>query len=182
VIPARLEHDESDRPDSELVAAASTGDMRALGALYHRYAAALLATAYRLLLNRADAEDVVHDLIVRLPEALRRYREGNLGAWLKRVTVRMALSVKRSPASARAMELTDDFAVERTAPESAIALTTALAQLNPALRAVLVLREIEGFSHAEIAQLLDISVGSSQVRLHRALRALRAALEKGEDA
>jgi RNA polymerase sigma-70 factor (ECF subfamily) len=44
------------------------------------------------------------------------------------------------------------------------------------LRAVLVLKEIEGFSHSEIANMLDISIGASEVRLHRALRTLRAML------
>ena len=52
--------------------------------------------------------------------------------------------------------------------------------LTPSLRAVLVLKEIEGFSHAEVARLLDISVGASEVRLHRAIQALRAALTRGE--
>lgn len=63
---------------------------------------------------------------------------------------------------------------------AAMSLHRAVAELNPALRAVLVLKEIEGFSHAEIGDLLDISVGASEVRLHRALRALRVSLEQGE--
>ena len=53
-------------------------------------------------------------------------------------------------------------------------------QLSPSLRAVLVLKEIEGFSHAEVASLLDISIGASEVRLHRAVQALRTLLTQGE--
>ncbi|HJQ21399.1 MAG TPA: RNA polymerase sigma factor [Gemmatimonadaceae bacterium] len=180
MIPARVDRHEYDLTDRELAAAASTGDMRALGALYERYAPAMLATAYRLLLRRQDAEDVVHDTFVRLPEALRRYRDGNLGAWLRKVTVRMALSARRSDANRAIVTLDEHLTYGSGDPTARVALEQALAVLNPALRAVLVLKEIEGFSHAEIAELLDISEGSSQVRLHRALRALRAHLEKGE--
>jgi len=69
------------------------GDLAALGGLYDRYAGILLAVAYRLLMSKDDAEDVVHDVFVGLPEAFRRYEErGALAGWLKRVTVRVALS------------------------------------------------------------------------------------------
>ena len=64
--------------------------------------------------------------------------------------------------------------------EGMMSLAHAMRALSPNLRAVVVLREIEGFSHAEVAELLDISVGASEVRLHRALQALRIALAQGE--
>jgi RNA polymerase sigma-70 factor (ECF subfamily) len=62
--------------------------------------------------------------------------------------------------------------------DASITIERALAELAPNLRAVLVLKEIEGFSHAEIAEMLNISVSASEVRLHRALHALRAMLIK----
>lgn len=152
-------------------------DADAIADLYRRHARALLAVAYRLLMSRADAEDVVHDLFVGLPEALRKYDErGSMASWLKRIAVRLSLSrlrVRRDVTLDEAMHVA-------VAPADAVARVTierALSELSPSLRAVLVLKEVEGFSHAEIAVMLGISVAASQVRLHRALRQLRALLQ-----
>ena len=159
------------------IAAVRAGDVEALGALYRDHADALLAVAYRLLWSREDAEDVVHDLFVGLPEALRRYEErGAVGAWLKRVAVRLALS--RLRARERSVELDEAHDVATRADDAAARtdLAAAMQRLSPALRAVLVLKEIEGYTHEEIATMVGISKAASQVRLHRALNALRQML------
>jgi len=149
-----------------------------LAELYRRHANALLATAYRLLLSRADAEDVVHDLFIGLPAALLKYEErGSMESWLKRITVRLALTRLRKRRHVPLEEF-DDLAVVTADPVNRVAIQRALATLSPALRAVLVLKELEGFSHAEIASMLGISIAASEVRLHRALRQLRAALSE----
>jgi RNA polymerase sigma-70 factor (ECF subfamily) len=167
--------------DRDLITAARGGRSDALGALYDCFARELLATAYRLLQSKEDAEDVVHDVFVGLPELLRKYEErGQFAAWLKKVTARVALARIRE---ATRTEPVEAMQLHRTEPrdiESVISLEAAFRKLTPGLRAVLVLREIEGFSHAEIAQMLDISVGASEVRLHRAIQALRAMLT-GDD-
>jgi len=176
-----LKPEERDASDlRSTVAAARAGDPAALAMLYRRFADMAMAVAYRLLLSRADAEDVVHDLFLGLPEALRKYDErGALAAWLKRVTVRLALSRLRSPSRREvALEEARAVAAAPADPAGRIDLVDALAALPGSLRAVLVLKEIEGFSHAEIAGLLGISTGASEVRLHRALRALRGALSE----
>jgi len=155
------------------------GDLAALGALYDRHASMLLAVAFRLLMSRADAEDVVHDVFIGLPEALRRYEErGALVGWLKRVTVRVALSRLRSDDVRAAQVLDASFPTPSRDVTATIDLDAAVASLAPSLRAVLVLKEIEGYSHAEIADMVGISVAASKVRLHRALRALRGMLEE----
>src|SRR5436190_1045128 len=80
-----------------LMAEARAGSPDALSALYLEHGAALFRLAYRLVRAREDAEDVVHDVFVGLPEALRRYEErGSLVGWLKRVTARVALMRLRS--------------------------------------------------------------------------------------
>jgi RNA polymerase sigma-70 factor (ECF subfamily) len=145
--------------------------------LYRRHASALMAVAYRLLMSQADAEDVVHDLFVGLPEALRRYEErGSMESWLKRIVVRLSLSKLRVRREV-ALDAVQELALVQHDPTERVALQRAMAQLSPSLRAVLVLKEVEGFSHAEIATMLGISVGASEVRLHRALRQLRNMLE-----
>ncbi|HYV96749.1 MAG TPA: sigma-70 family RNA polymerase sigma factor [Gemmatimonadaceae bacterium] len=150
----------------------------ALAELYRQHAQQLFATAFRLLGTREDAEDVVHDFFVGLPEALRHYEErGTFLAWARRVVARLALSRMRSP-SARATTLDDVTmpAARERDTLGGIALADAVASLSPSLRAVLVLREIEGFTHAEVSSMLGISVAASEVRLHRALRSLRTLL------
>src|SRR3954464_9809113 len=95
-----LERSQPDDPDdADLTARASAGDAAALGRLYDRHAAPMLAIAYRLLQSRADAEDVVHDVFVGLPEALRRYDErGAFASWLRKITARVALARLRGMA------------------------------------------------------------------------------------
>jgi len=165
------------RSDAELVLLVAGGDLAGLGALYDRYASMLLAVAYRLLMSQADAEDVVHDVFLGLPEALRRYEErGALAGWLKRVTVRVALSRVRHDEVRATQVLDPSFAAPPRDVAVEMDLSAAVALLPPSLRAVLVLKEVEGYSHAEIADMVGISVAASKVRLHRALRALRGLL------
>ena len=172
-----------DDSDAELVAAMRAGDTLALAALYTRYSARLMAVAYRLLFSAQDAEDVLHDVFVGLPEALRRYHErGTLEAWLKRVTARVALTRLRQEVAGRQVSI--DSATLPTPRsvdhDAAITLRSAVRALPASLRSVLVLKEIEGFTHREIGEMLGISTGASEVRLHRALRLLRTALSEGE--
>jgi len=115
-------------------------------------------------------------VFVGLPEALRRYEErGSLGPWLRKVTARVALMRLREQRARPVVELDEQRVLASArAPDTALTIEQALRSLSPNLRAVLVLKEIEGFTHAEIAAMLDISVGASEVRLHRALLAMRA--------
>jgi RNA polymerase sigma-70 factor (ECF subfamily) len=152
-----------------------------LSELYASYAADLFRLAYRLTGSSADAEDVVQDVFLGLPHALRGYDErGRFGAWLRTLTARTALSRLRR--RTRRREVVLDAAVSpmtcghAEAVVSHVTLQRALAQLPETLRSVLVLREMEGYSHAEIAELLGIGVSASQVRLHRAHEKLRTIL------
>jgi len=168
--------------DAELVTLVVSGDHAAIGALYDRHASTLLAVAYRLLMSKADAEDVVHDVFVGLPEALRRYEErGTFVSWLKRVTVRVALGRLRREEVRAAQALDAGLAAPSHDAAAAIDLAMAVASLPSSLRAVLMLKEVEGYSHAEISDMVGISEAASKVRLHRALRALRRMLEKGDE-
>src|SRR5436190_19460399 len=164
----------------DIVAAARRGEPPALAALYRAHGAAVFRLAYRLTGAREDAEDVVHDVFVGLPEALERYEErGRLGAWLRRVTARVALMRQRKWQRRRETAL-DDAAEVATRPVTTsehVALRAAIDALPIALRNVLVLKEMEGYSHAEVAELLGIGVVTSRVRLLRALRRVRRQLE-----
>jgi RNA polymerase sigma-70 factor (ECF subfamily) len=165
----------------EILRHARLGDPDALGALYDHHAAALCRTAYRLVGSRADAEDIVHDLFVGLPEALRGYQErGNLAAWLTRSVVRLALMRARADRRRRADPLSEaslPASGERTdARLEQSELQRVVMALPAGLRAVFMLKQVEGYSHDEIARMLGISSGASRVRFTRAIRMLRRAL------
>jgi RNA polymerase sigma-70 factor, ECF subfamily len=166
---------------ASLIEGVRAGSPEALSALYREHGPVLFRLAYRLVGVREDAEDVVHDVFVGLPEALRRYEErGSLGAWLKRVTARLALMRLRRRKRRREVTLEGVEPQPDTASDTEhLALQSAVSGLPDRLRVVLVLKEIEGYAHAEIADMLGISEGASRVRLARALRRLRKALEDG---
>jgi RNA polymerase sigma-70 factor, ECF subfamily len=172
----------TDRPDdAQLVDRLKGGDLRALDALYHRYGDQLMALAYRLTGSADEAEDVVQDVFVGLPVALRRYVDRHaFHGWLRTVTTRVALNRMRQRGRRREvpMDGTDEAVSPRTTnpPERRLILDEAIAALPDELRAVFVLREIEGYSHAEIGEILGIRRGTSEVRLFRAIRQLRRSL------
>jgi RNA polymerase sigma-70 factor (ECF subfamily) len=124
-----------------------------------------------------DAEDVLHDVFLGLPEALARYQErGAFPAWLRRVTARVALTRLRVARRRREVSLDAAVGSGKAVPDDLVArgdLERAIAKLPASLRAVFVLKEVEGLSHAEVAGTLGIRVGTSEVRLHRALKRLR---------
>jgi len=168
---------------ASLAARARRGSGDALSELYSRFGNALMAIAYRLTGSRDDAEDVLHDVFLGLPEALVRYEErGSLESWLKRVTARVALTHMRSRGRLREVSFNDDVnpmpapGLDRLVDR--LTVQRAIDALPDSLRIVFILREVEGYSHAEIAELLDITSNASEVRLHRALRALRRTIGK----
>ncbi|MGI8498514.1 MAG: RNA polymerase sigma factor [Gemmatimonadaceae bacterium] len=171
----------SRRRDPELVDLVREGSAEALGELYARHGDALMAVALRLTGSSADAEDVVHDVFLGLPEALRRYEErGTFESWLRQLAARVALTRLRSISRQQEVSL-GQLPLIATSPSAnslgdGVALAGAIAALRPALRAVFVLKVVEGYPHAQIAEMLGISVGASEVRLVRAIKSLRRIL------
>jgi RNA polymerase sigma factor (sigma-70 family) len=163
-----------------LLTLARGGSMEALAGIYRAQGQSLFALAYSLTGSREDAEDVVHDVFLGLPEALRNYEErGSAEAWLRRVTARVALSKLRSHRKGEVglerAEGVRDPAADTVSVETM--LPKAIDSLPANLRQVFLLKEVEGYSHAEIAAFLEISIAASQVRLHRAIKILRLRLD-----
>lgn len=170
-------------PASDLVPRLRAGEEAALSEAYHRFAAGLLTLAFRLTGHGDDAEDVVQELFIGLPEALATYEErGQFEGWLRRIVIRRALMRLRTRRTRG--EVSIDLAAAHAGSHSpsltisADALAAALARLPEEQRAVVVFKVIEGYSHEEIAELLGIRRNASEVRLHRALVRLRALLEE----
>jgi RNA polymerase sigma factor (sigma-70 family) len=167
--------------DADAVAKAREGQADGLSYIYEDHAKLLYRLIYRLTASSADAEDILHDLFVALPELLRRYEDrGKLGAWLRQVATRMTLMRLRAERRRREVPI-DAVASEIAAPDGesdASLIERAMLALPHQQRQVFVLRQLEGFSYDEISALLDISPGAARVRHLRALRRIRRQLEK----
>lgn len=159
----------------QLVERARNGSMDALAALYDAHAAGVHRVAFRLLRSTADAEDVVQDVFVGLPRALRSWRgEGSLDAWIRQVAARVALmrlrSRKRRREEPAGTDATDSASPGN--PVDRVALERALDGLSEEFRTVFLLKVVEGYSHDEIGGLLGITPAASRARLARARRLL----------
>ncbi|MDQ6634795.1 MAG: sigma-70 family RNA polymerase sigma factor [Gemmatimonadota bacterium] len=163
-----------------LLADVVAGETSALGELFCGYGDVVFRSAFRLTGNRADAEDATQEVFVRLAGAARGFTGSAAGfsSWIRRVAVRQALMHLRT--SRRRREVDVDAVAALVAPRDSLldrlTIGAALAQLSVEHRTVFLLKEVEGYDHTEIAELLGISPGSSQVRLHRARRQLREIL------
>ncbi len=165
--------------DAELARRAAGSEREALRCLYEQYADELFAVAHRLTDSAADARDVLHDAFSGLPTSLQTFDyEQPVGPWLRAVTSRAALMLLRTRSRRCEVSISrDDVACSRPVGVlDSIALERALASLPDRLRSVLILKEIEGYSHKEIGKLLNIDPSASAVRLFRARERLRALL------
>jgi RNA polymerase sigma-70 factor (ECF subfamily) len=153
------------------------GDHRALAHFFTEYGDLVYRTALRLTSSRVDAEDVTQELFLRLPGAVRGFTgtSPSFPGWIRRVAVRQTLMHLRG--GRRRREVDVDGVVGLLAPsandDDRLTLESALERLSDDQRTVFLLKEVEGYAHAEIAELLGISVANSEVRLHRARRSLR---------
>lgn len=148
----------------------------AFGALYDRHTPRALQTAWRILGgDEHGAEDAVQEAWVRAIESLERWdKSDSFGAWFRGIAAHVAIDHLRRD---RRLTFTDEIDV--AAPEHSVEhidLETVIASLAPGYRAVLVLHDIEGFTHEEIAERLGITAGTSKGQLFKARRAVRARL------
>jgi len=162
--------------DAELVLAVRRDRAdAAFSVLYDRHTPRAFQTAWRILGgNEHEAEDVMQDAWVRAVDTLDTWRNGQaFGAWLRGITAHVAIDRLR-----RERRIVFESDVELPAPASpdVIDLETAIASLAPGYRVVLVMHDIEGFTHEEIAERLGITAGTSKGQLFKARRAVRVRL------
>ncbi|MFN2602431.1 MAG: RNA polymerase sigma factor [Gemmatimonadaceae bacterium] len=172
--------------DSDLVAEIirNSSDV-AFRELFRRHTPRLLQFVMRVLGSAAaEAEDVVQDTWLRAAGALGNFRgESSFGTWLCGIGLNSSLEQLRRGTRQSARELAIgemEFASRSPSSDDRIDLDWAIARLPNGCRTVLVLHDVEGFTHVEIASRLGIAEGTSKAQLFKARRALRALLTRQE--
>jgi RNA polymerase sigma-70 factor (ECF subfamily) len=182
-IPAATPEDRR-REEGPLVRRAQDGDMAAFERLYRDHVGRVFAVCLRLSGDAALAEELAQEAFVRAWQKLGSFRgESAFSSWLYTLAVNTALSERRSRRRRTSRVFaTDDLSVfdapgRPPRPEHGFDLERAVAELPPGARAVLVLHDVEGYKHHEIAEMTGIAEGTSKAQLHRARRLLREALK-----
>ena len=169
--------------DAVLIRRFLDGDEAAFRALYGRHTPRLTMTIRRLVGRRQhDVDDVVQETWLAGCRGIHAYRgDAKFSSWLTSIGVRATYALL-SRATAREMELMDDVEApvpHIDGPATLIDLERALAGLADLPRMVVVLHDVEGFTHEEIAGQLGMATGTSKATLSRARRVLRQALTMG---
>lgn len=193
-----LADDAADKDSMVLVAALKRRDAGAFELLVRGFSPKLLAVARRLTGNHEDAQDCVQEAFLAVHRKIDDFEErAALGTWLHRIVVNAAISKIRARQRGTAesiedlqprydryghtvgpstiTELSADQLLERA--ETSQAVRKAIDGLPPTYRAIVLLRDIEGYDTREVAELLGLNPGAVKTRLHRARTALKTLLE-----
>ena len=176
----------------DLVEMAKQGDRDAFGELVAQHQHEVFTLAVRLMRDRDLAADVSQDAFIRAWRAMPKFRgDAKFSTWMHRITVNTAWThrskhnrVRIDPLESMAAEPEASTLDPVRAGEAASAspkIEEALMCLSPSIRAVVVLKDVYGWSHSEIGDHLDISVTAAKVRLHRGRKELRQLLDGFQD-
>ena len=180
--------------DAELVASARGGSEAAFGEIVHRYQRPVLSLLLRMLRDAALAEDLTQETFVRAWRALATYDPTRrFASWLFKIAHNAAIDPlrRRQPAvlalqveSDGRLDLLDTLAAAVETPAEAVsrrdlasALEGALAALRPEYRAVILLRFREGLAYEDLAEVLELPLGTVKTHIHRARKEMAAWLQ-----
>ena len=189
---AKLNHFGEEVSNSELVKKSQLGDKSAFEELVKRHQDLVFSLSFKLTGNRELANDVAQEAFIRAWKAIDKFRgDSTFGTWIYRITVNTAWTLRKKAKKHYSLNIEDTqepvVIDEKKDPELvainsdlSVVLRKALNQIPLEQRIIVELKNIEGRSHKEIADYLDISVTAAKVRLHRAHQKLRNILEEIE--
>ena len=189
---AKLNHFGEDVSNSELVKKSQLGDKSAFEELVKRHQELVFSLSFKLTGNRELANDVAQEAFIRAWTAIGKFRgDSTFGTWIYRITVNTAWTLRKKAKKHYSLNIEDTqepvVVDEKKDPDLvainsdlSLVLRKALNQIPLEQRIIVELKNIEGRSHKEIADYLDISVTAAKVRLHRAHQKLRNILEEIE--
>jgi RNA polymerase sigma-70 factor, ECF subfamily len=166
----------------QMILRAQAGSRPAFAALFEQYKNLVFRSAYLFLGNTEDAEDVLQEVFAHVYGSLTTFdpRKGAFTTWLHRVTINLCLNHRRKR-NLFSFHL-DEMVLKSEFPDALMANEEAVWQAIHALserqRVVVILRYYQELSYVEIAQILDIPLGTVKLRLDLALKCLRQGLEK----
>jgi len=168
--------------ERQLIARVIAGDRLAGRALYDTHAPRVFSLAYRLSGDAEKAREFTQDTFIRAFSRLAQFRgDAAFSTWLHRITVTVVSNARRSDVRiAREVALDEASSIEMSAPEAEPDLKDCIARavegLSEVYRTTLVMHDIEGYTHAEIAEILGVPEGTCKSRLSAARAQLRVAL------
>jgi RNA polymerase sigma-70 factor (ECF subfamily) len=173
--------------DAALAAACLSGDLHAYERLYSLHGARMKNLARNLLGTTTDAEDAVQETFLKIQRSIAGYRgQSSFSTWAFRILINTCYDARRSRLRKKEHSIDQDDATESPRPDLRapgahpslrMALERAVAALTKHQRDVFLLYEVEGFHHAEIASMLEITETASKNTLFQAKRNLRQILE-----
>lgn len=184
-------------PDAELVLKSQQGDVHAFDILVERYHSRIYSLTYNMCSNREDAEDLTQEVFVKAFEALPRFKgKSSFYTWIYRIAVNKTINYRKKRNRKRALSL-DQFDQEIKTDESysdltskgspvrnislselQIKLNEVLQSLSEKHRTVVVMHDMQGIPHDEIAKVVGASVGTVRSRLFYARQQMQAELSE----
>ena len=181
--PRPLTHPPRPADELGLIARVLAGDPVAERAFYDAHVDAVYRLAFRVTRDAELARDFTQETFIRAFDRMGQFRgDASISTWLRRVTMSVVLNGLERVNTRRARELSleeievESAPIETDSLDLKERLAAALATLPPSQRGVIVMHDVEGFTHQEIAEALGITVSSSKVRLFRARAKLRIVL------
>lgn len=173
---------QSDTVDADAVdaALAAAGDSHAFERIYHRHLGRIHSLVRRML--GEESEDVTQEIFIRTWQKLSTFRgDSAFGTWLHRLALNLILTRRESLGIRRKRHTDDPESLDRIPGRNLPAgftmdVEAAIQRLPDGARQILVLHDVEGYRHEEIAGMLDISPGTSKSQLHHARMTLRRLL------
>jgi len=168
--------------EQQIIQKAREGDSACFELLYNQHKRRVYALCLRMTRNTAEAEDLTQDIFLQMFRNVDTFRgDATLATWLYRIAVNMVLMRRRRkslPITHTPLEWQMTEGIKKEDQNLArIALERSVARLAPGYRVVLLLHDVEGYEHSEIAKMMGCSVGNSKSQLHKARLRLRAQLE-----
>jgi RNA polymerase sigma-70 factor, ECF subfamily len=186
--------------DALLVEQVRSGDMAAFSRLVTKYQDRVVNTCWRISGNMDDAQDLAQEAFLRAMQSIEAFQQkSGFYTWLFRIAVNLSISHRRKAARVVKLSLhgpdgrwrsdhqaaklvgrvtrdSDEPSSRLSAKETTALVTEGLEQLDDEYRSVIVLRDIEGFDYQQIAEILEMPIGTVKSRLHRARMDLRGRL------
>lgn len=165
---------------ADVIEACIRGERHAQYALYDHYKDYVFSLACRMNQNVQDAEDVTQKIFIRIFEKIGTYKgEAAFSSWLYRIAANLCINHYRSNRTRKSKtgpELDTNLTGVNGTNTMGPHLEKAVSALPPGYRMVFLLHDVQGFNHAEVAEMMDISEGTSKSQLHKARKELRVRL------